>query len=296
MAGQQAVKDCLQRLLAGSADRRADMKIDGRLITCVVSDFDGTIIRPGTHEPPERFFTVVEMLLKQGIHFVAASGRQYPNLRRILEPVAGRIGFIAENGALVVWNNEVLHKCTVERTLAMELIKDMEKEPDSEILVSGEKTCYIVPHDLAYADMLEHKVKNVVTILEDFRQVDEMLKISILYPQGIPEAAERAFHEKYDDRLLVVESGNGWLDFMPRESGKGAALKLLAHKMGFDLNHTISFGDSENDISMLRTSGLGYAMSFAREHVRAAADGVCESVEDMLWRALKFESELSNIN
>lgn len=267
------------------------MKINGRLITTVVSDFDGTIIRPGTQEPPALFYTVVERLLERGIRFVAASGRQYPNLRRLLAPVAGRIGFIAENGALVVWNEKVLHKCTVERTLALELIGDLKKEPDAELLVSGEGTSYIVPNDPAYTDMLQNKVKNVVTIVGDFNQVDEdMLKISILYPQGIPKEAMRAFHEKYDDRLLVVESGNGWLDFMPADSGKGAALKLLAHSMGFDLNHTVSFGDSENDISMLKESGLGYAMSFAGEQVRAAADGVCDSVEEMLWKALEDEN------
>lgn len=265
----------------------AEMKIDDHIITTVVSDFDGTIIKPGTHEPPARFFAVVEELLKHNIQFVAASGRQYPNLKRILEPVADRIGFIAENGALVVWKGQVLHKCTIQRALALQVIEDMKKEPSSEILVSGEGTSYIVPKDPQYAYMLEHKVKNVVSILESFDQVpEEMLKVSIYYPAGIPEESEQAFHSKYDGRLLVVESGNGWLDFMPKESGKGPALKLLADKMGFDLKQTVSFGDSENDISMLKTAGIGYAMSFARPPVRAAADRICDSVEDTLWDAV----------
>ena len=267
------------------------MKIDGHTITTVVSDFDGTIIRPGTHEPPAGFFAVVEELLKRNVQFVAASGRQYPNLKRILSPVADRIGFIAENGALVVWKGRVLHKCTIDRRLAMELIWDMKKEKESEILVSGEGTSYIVPGDPEYAYMLEHKVKNVVAVLDDFDEVpEEMLKVSIYYPGGIPTVSERAFHEKYDGRLLVVESGNGWLDFMPKESGKGPALKLLAGKMGFDLGQTVSFGDSENDISMLKTAGIGYAMSFARQPVREAADRVCDSVEDTLWEAVRAGS------
>lgn len=263
------------------------MKIDGHTITTVVSDFDGTIIRPGTHEPPAEFFAVVEELLKRNVQFVAASGRQYPNLKRILSPVADRIGFIAENGALVVWKGRVLHKCTIERLLAMQLIEDMKKEKNSEILVSGEGTSYIVPNDPEYAYMLEHKVKNVVSVLSDFGEVpEEMLKVSIYYPGGIPARSERVFHEKYDGQLLVVESGNGWLDFMPKESGKGPALKLLAGKMGFDLEQTVSFGDSENDISMLKTAGIGYAMSFARQPVREAADRVCDSVEKTLWEAV----------
>lgn len=263
------------------------MKIAGSNITAVVSDFDGTIIRPGTHEPPEVFFTVVEELLDRGIHFVAASGRQYPNLKRILAPIADRIGFIAENGALVVWRGEVLHKCTISRSLAMELIGELKKQPDSELLVSGEGTSYIVPNEMKYAYMLEHKVKNVVAVLDSFDQVpEEMLKVSIYYPGGIPFEAEKAFREKYDDKLLVVESGNGWLDFMPKGSGKGPALGILARRMGFDLKETAAFGDSENDISMLQAVGCGFAMSFAGEAVRQAAAQICDSVEDTLRAAL----------
>lgn len=262
------------------------MIIGNQKITTVVSDFDGTILKNGAHEPPARFFEVVEQLIKRNIQFVAASGRQYPNLKLILAPIAEHIGFIAENGALVMWKGKVLHKSTIERDLAMELIEDMRKQPDTEIMVSGEGTSYLVPNDPQYAYMLEHEVKNVVSVIKDFSQIqEEMLKISLYCPNGIPNDAEMAFRKKYSDRLLVVESGNGWLDFMNKESGKGQALKLLAQKIGFDLAQTVSFGDSENDISMLQTAGIGYAMSSAKEAVIAAADYTCHSVEDTLWNA-----------
>lgn len=263
------------------------MKIEGHTITTVVSDFDGTIIRPGTHEPPALFFTAVEALLEQDIQFVAASGRQYPNLKRMLAPLANHIGFIAENGALVVWKGNILHKRTIQRTLAMELIADMKCQPASEILVSGEGTSYIVPNTSEYAYMLEHKVKNVVAVLENFSEVPEdILKVSIFYPGGIPAQAEESFHKKYDSFFHVVESGNGWLDFMPAGCGKGSALKILSEKMGFDLTLTAAFGDSENDISMLQEAGLGIAMSFARQQVKDAADITCNCVEEVLLRAV----------
>lgn len=263
------------------------MKINDRQIQVVVSDFDGTLIRPGTHAPNPRFYSLVEEMLEQDILFVAASGRQYPNLRNMLEPVAERIGYIAENGALVVWKGQVVSKAVIDSDIADELLADMSRQPESEILVSGEGTSYVVPNDPQYAYHLEHQVKNVVKVLKDFRQVKEdMLKISIYYPAGIPEEAERFFHDKYDRRLLVVESGNGWLDFMPRESGKGNALRILSKVAGFDLQETVAFGDSENDIAMLETAGYSYAMSHAKEPVKAAADDVCDTVEAVLEKAM----------
>ena len=263
------------------------MKINNQEITTVVSDFDGTILKHGMQEPSAHFFRVVKTLLKQDIQFIAASGRQYPNLKRILEPIADQVGFIAENGALIMWKGKVLHKSVVERDLAMEVIKDMQKQTNSEILVSGEGTSYIVPNDPQFAYLLEHQIKNTITILKDYSEIkEEILKVSIWYSEGIPKMADKEFRAKYDQRLLVVESGNGWLDFMHKESGKGAALDILSKETGLDLSRTVSFGDSENDISMLQTTQIGYAMNSANKQVKEAADFTCESVEDTLWEAI----------
>ncbi len=263
------------------------IQINGKEIKTVISDFDGTLIRPGMFAPSEKFIQLVEQLLEQEIPFVAASGRQYPNLKKILAPVADRIGFIAENGALVIWQGKVLHKCTIQRELAMDVIETMKKWRGTELLVSGEATSYIVPNDMEYARMLREDVQNEITILQNFTQIEEeILKVSIYFPGGIPAEAEKYFHDKYDDRLLVVESGNGWLDCMPKESGKGNALKILSEKMGFALEQAVAFGDSENDISMLQEVGVGYAMSFARDYVKAVADATCNSVEEVLEQAI----------
>lgn len=264
------------------------MRIDGRKIAAVVSDFDGTLVEPGQPGVSEDFFDVMDELLQRKILFVAASGRQYANLRKAMAPVADRIGYIAENGALVAWGKEILQTCTVDRELSMQLIGDMQRQPRSEILVSGAGTSYIVPNSQKYADTLEYGLGNVVTVLKGFETVpEEMLKISIFYPEGIPREAERMFREKYGDRLLVVQSGNGWLDFMPKESGKGRGLRLLAEKLGIALEQVVAFGDSENDISMLQEAGIAYAMTEAGEAVKAAADHVCGSVPEVLRAALE---------
>lgn len=264
------------------------MRIDNRKIAAVVSDFDGTLLAHGQPALEEGFFDLMEELFKREILFVAASGRQYANLRKVMAPVADRIGYIAENGALVAWGAEILQKSTVDRELGMALIADMQAQPHSEILVSGAGTSYIVPNSREYADALEG-LGNVVTELEDFADVGEgMLKISIFYPEGIPQEAERRLREKYGDRLLVVRSGNGWLDFMPKESGKGTGLRLLMEKLGIPLEQVVAFGDSENDISMLQEAGIAYAMEKAEAAVLTAADHVCGSVPEVLRSSLEM--------
>lgn len=259
------------------------MLINQKKITTVVSDFDGTIIKEGMIVPPPEFFQVVERLLSKGYTFVAASGRQYANLKRILAPVADRIHFIAENGCLVVYQNQVIYKKAFPRELAFELLQDMLIYEGTEIMISGENTSYTVPRNKEFAAFLREAVKNNVTILEDYEEIKEdIIKMSIFWKTGIPEEEKRIFHEKYDGRLQVANGGNGWLDFNMLGTGKGEALVFLAEHMGISTEETVAFGDNENDISMLQKAGVSYCVESAREHVKRHSDFICDSVEDIL--------------
>lgn len=263
------------------------MIIHNTLIQAVVSDFDGTIIKEGMINPPPLFFEAAEKLLAQGIPFIAASGRQYANLRRILSPLADRISYIAENGCLVVCDNQILYKSAIKRELAKELFEDMNTQKDAEIMISGEDTSYLISKNQAFIDMLRYKVKNNITLFQDFDEITEdILKMSVYWNTGIPALPEQAFHEKYDSLLQVANGGNGWLDFNSPDSGKGPALKLLAKHMGIDTAHMIAFGDNENDITMLKEAGISYAVASARPHVKSVADYVCDSVEKVLLDSL----------
>ncbi len=270
------------------------MRIQGKNITTIVSDFDGTILKKGAMEAPKEFFEVINRAMEQGYLFVAASGRQYYNMYNLLQGLTKDIVYICENGCLVMYRGEVLHKETIESELAKGLIEELQAQGGgSELIVSGEATCYVAPHNPEFANVMEQKVKYHITRLGDFGQVQEApLKISIYYPAGIPEEAERHFKEKYGSCLQVVDAGNGFLDFNPLTSGKGPALKVVAEKLGFQVGECVSFGDSENDMSMLQTTGVSFAMENAKPHVKAVANYVCDSVEEVLIFLMEEEAKL----
>lgn len=264
------------------------MILNQQTILAVASDFDGTIIKEGLTEPPARFYEVVEGLLAKGIPFIAASGRQYGNLRRLLGHFADRVSYIAENGCLVVYQGHIIHKASIDRSLAMELIADMQAEPGAEIMISGENTSYLVTDNIEYIDMLKYRVKHNVTLLKSFHDIPEdIIKMSIYWKTGIPGGPESSFHQKYDSRMRVVNGGNGWLDFNALGTGKGEALQVLSDHMHIPIENIVAFGDNENDLTMLKKAGIGYAVASAKPHIRAQADYICEHVEDVLLEALK---------
>lgn len=58
---------------------------------------------------------------------------------------------------------------------------------------------------------------------------------------------------------------------------KGGALIRLAARLGIPREATMSFGDGENDLSMIRMAGIGVAMANGEESVKEAADYITET-------------------
>ena len=169
----------------------------------------------------------------------------------------------------------------------MQLAADMQAEPGAEIMVSGENTSYLVTGNEEYINMLKYRVKHNVMLLGSFEEIPEdIIKMSIFWKTGIPDEPQRRFHKKYDAVLSVVNGGNGWLDFNALGTGKGEALQVLADKINIPIEKIVAFGDNENDLTMLKRAGIGYAVSSAQPHVRSQADYVCDCVEELLLEAL----------
>ncbi len=263
------------------------MRIKNTDIKMVVSDFDGILLREGmTTGPSEKFYRVLDNMLDRNIGFIAASGRQYPSLKRMLSNVEKDVGFIAENGSLIVWKGKILHKVSIEKECAMRVIQELQEEQEANLYASGVYKGYVISSDEKYIGYLESAGMDI-EIVPSFSDVKEgIMKITAIYKNGIPMETKERYRRKYGKVLNVVDSGNGWLDFIPKESGKGEALKYLSEVVGFSLEETVAFGDQENDITMLKAAKIGYAMETAYDYVKAVADDTCDVVEDTLWNAL----------
>jgi len=269
------------------------MRIGGKKITLIASDFDGTIIKPGMDGPSERFYELINTCLAQDIFFVAASGRQYSNLYKLLRHLDREIAYISENGSLVTYQGNVVYKALIEQTLAMELLADLQQERGCDIMVSGQDTSYMLAEKPGFVEYVEKTIGNHCCMLKSFEDMEEpMIKIAVFFPDGIPEELENRYHAKYDENLQVVNAGNRWFDFIPKESGKGHALSVLAEKLGLDLQQSVTFGDAENDISMLQTGAVSFAMDTAMDNVKKQVDYICDCVEDVLQYGLEQEQVL----
>ena len=97
--------------------------------------------------------------------------------------------------------------------------------------------------------------------------------------QELRARLRRELTERFTD-LAVTSSIENNLEINAAGATKGRGIETLALHLGLDISQTMAFGDDANDISMLRTAGIGVAMGNASEAAKTAADVITLSNDE----------------
>ena len=257
-------------------------------IKLIASDLDGTLLLNFAKNCNPELFPIVEELTRKGIYFVPASGRQYVNLQKLFAPVKDDIMYLCENGVLVMHSDQVLVKKQFEDSLALDICHTVMDHPDCEIVISGERTSYLIPKSKDFVTHVRDVVGNHVTVIDAPERIEEpIIKVSYFTQPEKQEKATAEFREKYpDDRCIIVTSGNRWVDFTPLGTSKGAALKEIGERLGIAPDEMAAFGDNENDRTMLEFVGHPYLMEVCNPTMENIVAERCKKVEDTLKQFL----------
>lgn len=256
------------------------------MIRLIASDIDGTLLLNGSREIPAEVLEMIPKLAEKGILFCAASGRQYPNLKALFAPVWDKMLFICENGALVMQNDQPLAVLPMPRPDSLQLIDEIQAREGCEVQVSGRDCVYISPRSPQFVDHIRNFVKNKAVLCEDFAAVEEpFLKVSANMANGVDDDTLQWFAARWSSRLNVALAGRCWLDFTVADKSQGLA--ALCQALNISTADTAAFGDSFNDVGMLRMAGHSWAMQQAAPAVQAAAGRTCNRVEPILRSILE---------
>lgn len=233
-------------------------------VRLIASDIDGTLLRDGAMEIPPEIFNQIRRLNRRGVLFCPASGRQYHSLRRLFAPVADRIPYLCENGAVVygpgapgpVWSKTIM-----DRRLAEALCRDILAHPKAEVLISGANTSYLCPKRPDFEAHIRWFTGNNIALIPSPEGVPEdIIKVSAYCPNSLEEVRE-ALCPKWERHFSAAVAGEAWLDFTLADKGTG--LGQLCRVLGIGPEQVVAFGDNFNDVPMLRMAGRPYIMDTA---------------------------------
>lgn len=260
------------------------------MIKLIVSDLDGTLIPEGTQDFEPGFFDALEELLDRGYEFYAASGRQFVNMYAKFEKYADRIGYLSDNGAVVMENGKRLFIEEISREFALEVAEYAQHMPEVDILVSGADDTYFFPK----TEWFKNHILNVIGLptkiphsLVDISEPIIKISFNIYDFEKNAKIVRQRLTEKFGEYAQFVPTGNTWIDMILKDAGKGKALREVLKLKGLKPEEVMTFGDNENDISMLQVTPNSYAKANASDEVKASAQYVCEHVIDV-WKEKLF--------
>ena len=133
-------------------------------IKLFATDLDGTLLK-SNHQPPEEFFDWVKR--HPEIRPVIASGRQYQTLVSMFGELGDRMIYCSDNGGFIFHKGEKLYSNPLRKNDIYHAIRYMGSIPDTCLVLSGAKTCYIEKTD-------EETLSDVSMYFTSFEVVDDL--------------------------------------------------------------------------------------------------------------------------
>lgn len=251
-------------------------------IKLVAVDMDGTFMRTDYTYDEDRFKAILSRMNAVGCKFVVASGNQYYQLRAQFPGIDHELSFVAENGAFVKEEDELLFTADIDREAILTALDLCKQHPEIQNVMCGVKSAYCERGTVS-EDFYEltNKYYYKLQWVDDFAQVDDtILKFAPTVPVEKTDYYTDLFRKELEGHLIPTGSGHGSIDLIVPGCHKASGLARLVERWRITPEQCVAFGDGGNDIEMLAYCGRGYAMANAPENVKASADTICPSNDD----------------
>lgn len=237
----------------------------------MATDLDGTLLGPD-HEISDRTYQVLARAQEAGIIVVAATGRgpsALPHFER-----AGIIEMaICSNGAAVLdlASGKMVERNELEGTSVATIF--------AEISAAIPRSCFAWeatggfgwdPTFASHGQILLDSYGTEGSI--DFDAASPVSKAFVAHETLGYEPLAQRVREVISIDAEVSCAGLPFVVITAAGVTKANALQRLCDRKDIDASQVVAFGDSWNDLDMLRWAGLGVAMANANDDVKNAAD------------------------
>lgn len=275
------------------------------MIKMIVMDMDGTLLNSKNHILTETKEALLQ-LQKQGIRLVLASGRSYTRLMPYAEELQMNRygGYLVEINGTAIYDvqnaqREVLSQIDIPQ--AKELFQYFMKW-NVEILGQLDDGMFCYMSEQLYEEKrqyrLKHHIKDEIPwtagpydfifdnrngypnhiYIHDSEEINRTLnKVSIAYHEDVIAKVSEIAKRELQDRYWLGLTSPRWLEIMPLGVTKASGLQEVSRQTGIRLDEMMSFGDSENDVDMLKATGYSIVMGNALDGVKMYADELTDT-------------------
>lgn len=259
----------------------------------IAVDMDGTFLNSQQDYDREKFNQLYKQMKNQDVRFVIASGNQYYQLKSFFPQIEDELSFVAENGAYVVSEGKEIFTGEIDPEVIHDVLTILADFKYGHTILCGKKSAYVSDDEpesfVEYGRKYYHRLKKVPNLFEV--KEDTLFKFALNFPtEQVAEVLEQ-LHEALGDKVIPVSSGHGDVDLIIPGIHKAHGLMKLQELWGINDHEVAAFGDSGNDLEMLKHAEYSYAMSNGHPNIKVAAkeiilsndeNGVLVKIEELL--------------
>ena len=267
-------------------------KFEGILIC---TDCDGTLTDSNIQVSEENA-RAIRYFQNEGGRFTLATGRFPEHAANFADKLTVNAPIIAMNGALIYdsTNNKALAKFPMEKKKTMEVLKYLNDNWKG----IWEYWLNFFDHSGACYKPLEDKFEKGEFIMENenwqcdlpgcnrdvFEKINteipqQLAKVVMIMPEEMLRDVQKDLRKKFGRDFYFDSSWPNGLEMQSSKSSKGKAVDILKKHIG-NIKTTICIGDYDNDISMIKSADIVYAVDNAIPQVKSVADRITVSNND----------------
>lgn len=257
----------------------------------VALDLDGTLLCEGTLSEANR--EAVSVLVEHGAAVILATGKHPLALWPYAEQAALTAGpHIALSGACITAQGGrettlVARLTPTDAVAVVEVVRDLDLAfaVFSLDAIRIDATAGGRANSLELQQRLEAVGEPTILDPDPLRFPSPIGKILVLLERTDPR--ESVLAKRAPIAAHPLRSGPFFVDLGPSGSTKGTALRTVCTGLGIPLQRVWAMGDSENDIALLASAGLGVTFEGAPLALLAHADHVLPAGPDAVREALE---------
>jgi len=241
----------------------------------LVTDVDGTLLDHNSKLTELNKRALLDCI-KNGIDVVIATGKSIDSIMFIIKELNLTLPQITMGGAAIVTaNGKVVDVINFPKQLYLEFIQD--------VRIKGLEPTIATTDGKIYCREYSENMKHILNAGEKIIKVDDIESnffienaVSISIPMLATDPMDSYIRKTFGSVLQVVRSGEYFFDILNLEASKGNALKKFIKDLGLRKEEVVSFGDSPNDISLLKESGYKIAVKNSFPELIEIADVIAE--------------------
>jgi len=261
-------------------------------IKLIVMDMDGTLLN-SNKEISIYTKNLLKELGTEGYKLGIASGRPIIGLKRTIEAlgIGAYINFMTgSNGAELYDADRDKEECFYQ--LGPEIIDEiinLYKPFNLNPYVYQGDNCYAYRNDSTIERAARNNHLGIVlcNMKEEIKTPQSKLVLST--PPGKMEEVEAFYEQHKSDKYRAFKSQEDMFEFVHPELSKVYGIAYYCGQNKFSIREAVSFGDTTNDIEMIKECGTGVCMCNGTDDAKSAADIITQysNDEDGLARELE---------